>query len=96
MSRVCELSGVGVQSGHKVSHSERKTKRKFLPNLQRVTLSSDALNANFRFRVTASMLKSIEVKGGLDNYLMNASDSLLSKHAQLVKKKVKSALSNQA
>jgi large subunit ribosomal protein L28 len=96
MSRVCELSGVGVQSGHKVSHSERKTKRKFLPNLQNVTLASDALNTNFKFRVVASMLKSIEVKGGLDNYLLNATDTKLSKDALIVKKKVKAALSNQA
>ncbi len=96
MSRVCELSGVGVQSGHKVSHSERKTKRKFLPNLQNVTLASDALKANFKFRVVASMLKSIEIKGGLDNYLLNATDTKLSKGALTIKKKVKAALSNQA
>ncbi len=95
MSRVCELSGVGVQSGHKVSHSQIKTKRKFLPNLQNVTLISDALKVKFRFRVVASLLKSIEIRGGLDNYIIKASDTLLSQNALTIKKKIKVALSNQ-
>ena len=91
MSRICELSGVGVQFGHKVSHSQIKTKRKFIPNLQMVTLGSDVLKNNFRFRVTASLLKTIEIKGGLDVYLLNSKDAMLSQYAKQVKKKIKKA-----
>lgn len=93
MSRVCELSGVGVMSGHKVSHSERKTKRKFLPNLRSVSLFSEALGAAYKFRVTARALSSVEKLGGLDDYLLNTKDCVLSKDALCVKKSVKKASS---
>lgn len=92
MSRICELSGVGVMSGHKVSHSERKTNRKFLPNLRRVTLSSDVLGSSHKFRIIARVLKSIEIHGGLDGYLLKARDCCLSKTAAVLKKRVKAAL----
>jgi len=92
MSRLCELSGVGVLSGNNVSHSQRKTKRKFLPNLRRVSLVSEALASSHKFRVTARALRSVEVHGGLDGYLMNTSDSVLSKDALDVKKRVKKHL----
>jgi large subunit ribosomal protein L28 len=92
MSRVCELSGVGVMSGHKVSHSEHKTNRKFLPNLRRVTLSSDALGSSHRFRIIARVLKSIEIHGGLDGYLLKAKDCCLSKTAAALKKRIKATL----
>ncbi len=89
MSRVCELTGVGVQSGNNVSHSQRKTRRRFLPNLQRVTLRSDKLEKDFKFRVTTRALRTIEVHGGLDNYLLASSITHLSKCAQYVRKQLK-------
>lgn len=89
MSRVCELSGVGVMSGHKVSHSQIKTKRKFLPNLRNVFLSSEILGVRRKFRVLARMLRTIEVYGGLDNYLLKTKDSLLSSTALEIKKRIK-------
>jgi len=88
MSRVCELTGVGVQFGHNVSHSERKTNRKFCPNLQNVTLISDKLNARFKFRVAAKALKSVDAYGGLDNYLLNTNNTKLSTKSQKLKKRI--------
>jgi len=89
MSRICELSRVGVMSGHKVSHSQIKTNRKFLPNLRDVFLSSDILGVRRKFRVRARVLKTIEKHGGLDNYLLNTKDCLLSATALDFKKRVK-------
>ena len=88
MSRICELTGKAVMSGHKVSHSERKTNRKFLPNLHVVTLASDVLNASYSFRICTRALKTIEMKGGFDGFLVGAKTCLLSKKAQLLKKQV--------
>ncbi len=89
MSRVCELTGVGVQTGNNVSHSQRKTRRRFLPNLQRVTLRSDKLERDFKFRVITRALRTIEVHGGLDNFLLASSIDNLSKTAQDVRKQLK-------
>jgi large subunit ribosomal protein L28 len=89
MSRVCELTGVGVMSGNNVSHSERKTRRRFLPNLQNVTLHSDVLDRNFKFRVATRALKTIEMQGGLDNFLVNQKENLLSRDAKFVRKLIK-------
>jgi large subunit ribosomal protein L28 len=89
MSRVCELTGVGVMSGNNVSHSERKTRRRFLPNLQNVTLHSDILDRNFKFRVVTRALKTIEMQGGLDNFLMKQKEDLLSRDAKFVRKLIK-------
>lgn len=92
MSRLCELSGVGVMSGNKVSHSQRKTKRKFLPNLRRVSLASEVLKQQYRFRITARALRSVEIHGGLDGYLLNTNDSVLSSDALSIKKNIKNLL----
>ncbi len=89
MSRLCELSGVGVMSGNNVSHSERKTRRKFLPNLRKVSLMSDLLSNTYSFRVAARAIKTVEMHGGLDGYLLKAKDSLLSKNALTIKAKLK-------
>ncbi len=86
MSRVCELTGKAVMSGHKVSHSERKTNRKFLPNLHMVTLISDALKLNYRFRISTNALKTVEIHGGLDNFLLSAKSYKLSTQAKSIKK----------
>src|SRR4029079_371214 len=70
MSRVCELTGKGRQVGHNVSHANNKTKRTFLPNLQNVTLLSDALGQSVKLRVSTHGLRSVEHVGGLDNWLL--------------------------
>ena len=72
MSRRCELTAKGPLVGHKVSHSNIKTKRRFLPNLVNVTFISDALGRNVRLRVSTNALKSVDHNGGLDGYLLES------------------------
>ena len=96
MSRRCDLTGKAAQVGHKVSHSNIKTKRRFLPNLLNVTLMSDALGRSVRLRISANALKSVDHRGGLDAFLAKARDSELSDKAlelkrQIAKKKVAAA-----
>ena len=78
MSRVCELTGKGRQVGNNVSHANNKTKRTFLPNLQNVTLISDALGQSVKLRVSTHGLRSVEHVGGLDNWVIKTSDDKLS------------------
>jgi large subunit ribosomal protein L28 len=78
MSRRCELTAKGPQVGHKVSHSNIKTKRRFLPNLVNVTFLSDALGRAVRLRVSTNALKSVDHRGGLDAFLLKARDTELS------------------
>ncbi|HMN50708.1 MAG: 50S ribosomal protein L28 [Xanthobacteraceae bacterium] len=96
MSRRCELTGKGVLVGHKVSHSNIKTKRRFLPNLTNVTLQSEALKQNVRLRVSTNALKSVDHRGGLDAFLMKARDTELSPRALEIKRKVRKALTANA
>ena len=86
MSWRCELTGKGAQVGHKVSHSNIKTKRRFLPNLLNVTMISDALGRSVRLRVSANALKSVDHRGGLDTYLAKARDAELSPRALELKR----------
>jgi large subunit ribosomal protein L28 len=88
MSRRCELTGKAVQSGNLVSHSNRKTRTRFLPNLCDVTLISDALQRKVRMRVSASALRTVEHRGGLDAFLSKASDAGLSRRALAIKREV--------
>ena len=88
MSRRCELTGKGAQTGHKVSHSNRKTKRRFLPNLCNVTLISDALGRGVRLRVSANALKTVDRRGGLDAFLAKARDDELSVKALELKRQI--------
>ena len=88
MSRVCELSGKGPMVGNNVSHAKNRTRRRFLPNLNQVTLQSEALGRGFSFRVAASALRTVDHRGGLDAYLLKASDADLSAAALQVKKDV--------
>ena len=88
MSRVCELTGKGRQVGHNVSHANNKTKRVFLPNLQNVTLISDALERSVKLRVSTHALRSVEHVGGLDNWLAKASDEQLSLKARKLKREI--------
>ncbi|MGN6818595.1 MAG: 50S ribosomal protein L28 [Sphingomonas sp.] len=93
MSRICELTGKGRQVGHNVSHANNKTKRTFLPNLQNVTLLSDALGTSVKLRVSTHGLRSVEHVGGLDNWLLKTSDDDLSLRARRLKRDVKKKLS---
>jgi large subunit ribosomal protein L28 len=88
MSRICELTGKGRQVGNNVSHANNKTKRLFLPNLQNVTLMSEALDRSIRFRVSTNGLRSVEHVGGLDNWLLKSSDTKLSPRALKVKREL--------
>ena len=89
MSRICELTGKSRQVGCNVSHANNKTKRVYLPNLQNVTLLSDGLERSFKFRVSTHGLRSVEHNGGLDNWLLKASDEKLSTRALKVKRDLK-------
>ncbi len=89
MSRRCDLTAKGPQVGHKVSHSNIKTKRRFLPNLLNVTLISDALGRSVKLRISANALKSVDHRGGLDAFLMKARDIELSRKALEIKRAVK-------
>lgn len=88
MSRICELTGKGRQVGHNVSHANNKTKRTFLPNLQNVTLISDALGQSVKLRVSTQGLRSVEHVGGLDNWLLKTSDEKLSLRARRLKRDI--------
>jgi large subunit ribosomal protein L28 len=88
MSRRCELTGKGALVGNKVSHSNRKTKRRFLPNLVNVTLISDALNRSVKLRVSANGLRTVEHRGGLDAFLLKAGAEDLSSTALGLKREI--------
>ncbi|WP_128513493.1 50S ribosomal protein L28 [Tabrizicola thermarum] len=91
MSRVCELTGKGPMSGNTVSHANNKSRRRFLPNLNEVTLISDVLGQSFKLRVTAAALRSVDHRGGLDAYLAKAKDEELSAAALKIKKDIAKA-----
>ena len=88
MARRCELTGKAVQTGNLVSHSNHKTRTRFLPNLCNVTLISDALGRSVRLRVAAASLRSVEHRGGLDAFLTKASEIDLSQTARLLKREI--------
>ena len=96
MSRRCELTGVGPMVGHNVSHSNIKTKRRFLPALKVVSLQSDALGQTFRLRITNAALRTIDFRGGLDVFLAKASDEELSLRARKIKRQIKAKLAEAA
>ena len=88
MSRRCELTGKAVQSGNLVSHSNRKTRTRFLPNLCNVTLMSEALQRPVRLRIAAAALRSVEHRGGIDAFLIKARDTELSDGARALKREI--------
>ena len=92
MARRCELTGKGVMTGNTVSHAINKTRRRFLPNLLNVTLISDALGRSVKLRISANALRSVEHRGGLDAFLLKASDDDLSLNAKGLKKEIRAAL----
>jgi large subunit ribosomal protein L28 len=92
MARRCELTGKGVMVGNKVSHALNRTRRRFLPNLLNVSLLSDVLGRSVKLRISANALRSVEHRGGIDAFLVKASDDELSPKALLLKQEVRAAL----
>lgn len=88
MARRCELSGKAVLSGNLVSHSNHKTRTRFMPNLCNVTLISDALKRSVRLRIAAAALRSVEHRGGLDAFLLKANDADLSVKTRALKREI--------
>ena len=88
MSRVCELTGKARQVGNNVSHANNKTKKTFLPNLQNVTLLSDALERSVKLKVSTHGLRSVEHVGGLDNWLNKTKAEKLSPRVQKLKREI--------
>ena len=84
----CELSGKSFQTGNNVSHAKNRTKRKFLPNLNNVSLVSEKLDITIRFKISANALRSVEHAGGLDNFLLKSKDDNLSPKAKRLKNKI--------
>lgn len=89
MSRRCELTGIGPMVGHNVSHSNIKTKRRFLPALSPATLQSESLGQSFKLRISNAALRTLDFKGGLDVFLLGAKDEQLSPRALKIKAQVK-------
>lgn len=95
MSRKCDLTDVGVMVGNNVSHSKRRTRRRFLPNLQQVHLLSDALKRKVALRITAATLRSVDHNGGLDKFLVSAKAHKLSPMGQKLRREIKKAQAKQ-
>ena len=88
MTKKCELTGVLPMKGHNVSHANNKTKRRFLPNLKKVTFKSDILKRSIRLNVTNAALRTVDFKGGIDRFLKSAKSKNLSKRVKKLKCKV--------
>ena len=96
MARKCALTGRGVQTGNNVSHAHNKTRRRFLPNLQDISLLSDALGTTVRLRLAASTIRTVEHNGGLDAYLLGTSNLKLTDEAKKLKRRIQRALAKAA
>jgi len=92
MARRCEFTSVSPIAGNNVSHSKRRTRRRFLPNLCDVSLMSDTFGRTFKFKITAAALRTVDHRGGLDKFLLKAKDAELSKDALKLKKNLKKKL----
>ena len=91
MSRVCELTGKGPMTGNTVSHANNKTRRRFLPNLNEVSLASDTLGRSFTLRISAAALRTVDHRGGLDAFLAKSKDVELSTNALKIKRDIEKA-----
>lgn len=96
MARRCTLTGKGVRTGNNVSHAKNRTRRRFLPNLQDVTLVSEALGVSVGLRVSTNALRTVEHNGGLDAYLLTTAADKLPREARKLKARVKKALLKKA
>lgn len=88
MSRRCELTGKGVMVGNNVSHANNKTKRRFLPNLNEVTLMSESLGQSFKLKVSAAALRTVDHRGGFDAFLAKSKDDALSPRVLKIKRDI--------
>ena len=88
MAMRCELTGKSFQTGNNVSHAKNRTKRRFLPNLQNITFISEKLGRSIRLRVAVSAIRTVEKRGGLDEYLLSASNTKLPSEALKIKKQI--------
>ena len=88
MSMKCQLTGKTFQSGNNVSHAKNRTRRRFLPNLQNTTFVSEKLGRSIRLRVAVSAIRTVEKRGGLDEYLLSASNTKLPPAALKIKKQI--------
>jgi len=88
MSRRCELTGKSVLVGHHVSHANNKTKRVYRPNLQTVSLASEALGHDVRLKISMNALRSVDRSGGLDAFLLKCKDTVLSDRALKLKRQI--------
>lgn len=96
MARRCELTGKAVMSGNNVSHANNKTRRRFLPNLNNVTLMSEALDQKVSLKISARALRTVEHRGGLDAFLLKAKESELSDRVKLIKRQLERKLAEAA
>ena len=96
MSRRCELTGKGPQVGHHVSHANNKKKRVFRPNLQTVSLASEALGHDVRLRISMNALRSVDRSGGIDPYLIKARENALSERALRLKRQIEKKMATAA
>ncbi|UOA26139.1 50S ribosomal protein L28 [Pseudosulfitobacter sp. DSM 107133] len=96
MSRRCELTGKGPMSGNNVSHANNKTRRRFLPNLNDVSLQSEVLGRAIKFKISAAALRTVDHRGGLDAFFAKSKDDELSANALKVKKEIAKALAANA
>ncbi|MEE8659385.1 50S ribosomal protein L28 [Acetobacteraceae bacterium EV16G] len=96
MSRRCQITGKGVLTGNNVSHANNKTRRRFLPNLQDITLLSDTLQTGVRLRLSTQGIRTIEHNGGLDAFLLSAPNRKLPAEAQIIKRRIRRVMENRA
>jgi len=96
MSRVCELTGKGPMTGNNVSHAKNRTRRRFLPNLNDQSLTSESLGQTFRLRISAAALRTVDHRGGLDGFMAKAKEGELSDRALKIKKDIEKARAEQA
>ncbi len=88
MSRRCQITGKGVLTGNNVSHANNKTRRRFLPNLQEISLLSDTLGASVRMRISTRAIRTIEHNGGIDAFLLGTPNSRLPEEARVIKRRI--------
>jgi large subunit ribosomal protein L28 len=91
MPRRCDLTGKGILTGNNVSHAHNKTRRRYLPNLQNVSMLSDTLGESVKLKVSTSAIRTVEHKGGLDAYLLDTRDADLTTDLRRLKKRIKAA-----
>ena len=92
MSKKCELTGISPLKGHNVSHAKNKTKRRYLPNLKKVTFRSDILKKNIKLNVANESLRKVDFKGGLDKFLIATKNTTLSKKVKKIKASISAKL----